>query len=120
MSKQTPKPRPGPGKRVAGAIYDAAGNSVVVDCYLPADAYEKVQQLQNETSSSQAAAFRTLIFRGAATLGFKDSVSAIDALAAANGGASDARAVHHLVRLGAGLDPILSNPPTPQPHESTI
>ncbi len=42
-----------------------------------------------------------------------DSVSAIDALAAANGGTTDARAVHHLVRLGAGLDPILINPPTP-------
>jgi hypothetical protein len=120
MSKPIPKRRPAPGKRVAGAIYDAAGNSIVVDCYLPADAYGKVQQLQKETSATKAAAFRTLIFRGAASLGFKNSVSAMEAVAAANGSASDARVVHHLIRLGAGLNPILSNPPTPQPHESTI
>jgi len=113
MSKQTSKPRPGPGKRVAGAIYDAVGNSVVVDAYLPADAYEQVKRLQEQTSATQAAAFRSLIFKGAKSLGFSDSVSAIDALAAANGKASDARAVHHLVRLGAGLNPILINPPTP-------
>jgi hypothetical protein len=112
-TKPIPKPRPGPGKRVAGAIYDAAGNSVVVDAYLPADAYEQVKRLQEQTSATQAAAFRSLIFRGATSLGFKDSVSAVEAVAAANGGASDARAVHHLIRLGAGLSPILSNPPTP-------
>jgi hypothetical protein len=113
MSKQTPKPRPGPGKRVAGAIYDAAGYSVVVNAYLPADAYEQVKRLQEQTSATQAAAFRLLIFQGATSLGFKDSVSAVEAVAAANGGASEARAVHHLIRLGAGLSPILSNPPTP-------
>jgi hypothetical protein len=113
MTKPTPKPRPGPGTRVAGAIYDAAGNSVVVDTYLPADAYEQVKRLQERGSTTQAAAFRLLIFQGATSLGFRDSVSAIDALAAANGGASDARAVHHLIRLGAGLNPILINPPTP-------
>jgi len=113
MTKPTPKPRPGPGKRVTGAIYDGAGNSVVVDAYLPADAYEQVKRLQEQTGDTQAGAFRSLIFKGAKSLGFSDSVSAIDALAAANGGASDARVVHHLVRLGAGLNPILINPPTP-------
>ena len=113
MTKPTPKPRPGPGTRVSGAIYDAAGNSVVVDAYLPADAYEQVKRLQEQTGDTQAGAFRLLIFKGAKYLGFCDSVSAIDAVAAANGGASDARAVHHLVRLGAGLGPILLNPSTP-------
>ena len=112
-TKPTPKRRPGPGTRVSGAIYDAARNSVVVDAYLPADAYEQVKRLQEQTGDTQAGAFRSLIFKGAKYLGFCDSVSAIDALAAANGGASDARAVHHLVRLGAGLEPILINPPMP-------
>jgi hypothetical protein len=113
MTKPIPKRRPSPGKRVTGAIYDGVGNSVVVDAYLPADAYEQVKRLQEQTSGTQAAAFRSLIFQGATSLGFKDSVSAMEAVAAANGGASDARAVHHLIRLGAGLNPILSNPPTP-------
>ncbi len=111
--RPTPRPRPGPGTRVSGAIYDAAGNSVVADAYLPADAYEQVKRLQEQTGDTQAGAFRSLIFKGAKSLGFSDSVSAIDAVAAANGGASDARAVHHLVRLGAGLGPILLNPSTP-------
>jgi len=110
MTKPIPKRRPSPGKRVTGAIYDGVGNSVVVDAYLPADAYEQVKRLQEQTSSTQAAAFRSLIFQGATSLGFKDSVSAMEAVAVANGGASDARAVHHLIRLGAGLNPILSNP----------
>jgi hypothetical protein len=113
MSKPIPKRRPGPGTRISCAIYDAAGNSSTVYTHLSEAAYQAVKQFQQETGDTQAGAFRTLIFRGAASLGFKDSVSAIDALAAANGGASDARAVHHLVRLGAGLNPILSNPPTP-------
>jgi hypothetical protein len=113
MSKPIPKRRPGPGTRVSGAIYDAAGNSVVVDAYLPADAYEQVKRLQGQTGDTQAGAFRSLIFRGAKYLGFCDSVSAMYAVAAANGGASDAKAVHHLIRLGAGLNPIFSNPPTP-------
>jgi hypothetical protein len=113
MSKPIPKRRPGPGKRVSGAIYDAGGKSFVVDAYLPADAYEQVKRLQEQTGATQAAAFRALIFHGATSLGFRDSVSAVEAVAAANGGASDARAVHHLIRLGAGLSPILSNPPTP-------
>jgi hypothetical protein len=113
MSKLIPKRRPGPGTRVSGAIYDAVGNSVRVDAHLSADAYQRLKLLQEKTGDTQAGAFRSLIFRGAESLGFKDSVSAIDALAAANGGASDARAVHHLIRLGAGLSPILSNPPTP-------
>ena len=113
MTKPTPKRRPGPGKRVSGAIYDAVGNSVRVDTHLSADAYQRLKQLQEQTCDTQAGAFRALIFPGATSLGFNDSVSAIDALAAANGGASDARAVHHLVRLGAGLDPILINPSTP-------
>jgi hypothetical protein len=113
MTNPTSKRRPGPGKRVSGAIYDAAGNSVTVDAHLSAAAYEAVKQLQQETDEPLAGAFRSLIFKGATALGFSDSVSAIDALAAANGGTTDARAVHHLVRLGAGLDPILINPPTP-------
>jgi len=86
MTKPTPKRRPGPGTRVSGAIYDAAGNSVVVDAYLPADAYEQVKRLQEQTGDTQAGAFRSLIFKGAKYLGFCDSVSAIDALAAANAG----------------------------------
>ena len=113
MTKPTSKRRPGPGKRVSGAIYDAAGNSVTVYAHLSADAYQRLKKLQEQTSDTQAGAFRSLIFRGAKSLGFLDSVSAIDALAAVNGGASDARAVHHLVRLGAGLEPILINPPMP-------
>jgi hypothetical protein len=113
MTKPIPRRRPGPGKRVSCAIYDAAGNSVTVYTHLSAAAYQAVMQLQQETDEPLAGAFRSLIFRGAKSLGFSDSVSAIDALAAANGGTSDARAVHHLVRLGAGLDPILINPPTP-------
>jgi hypothetical protein len=113
MTKATPTPRPGPGTRVSCAIYDAAGNSSTVYTHLSAAAYEAVKQLQQETGDTQAGAFRSLIFKGAKSLGFSDSVSAIDALAAANGGTSDARAVHHLVRLGARLDPILINPPTP-------
>jgi hypothetical protein len=113
MSKPIPKRRPGPGTRVSGAIYDAAGNSWTVYAHLSAAAYEAVKQLQQETGAPMAGAFRSLIFKGAASLGFSDSASAIDALVAANGKASDARAVHHLVRLGAGLDPILINPPKP-------
>ena len=113
MTKPTPRPRPGPGTRVSCAIYDAAGNSVTVYAHLSAAAYQAVMQLQQETDEPLAGAFRSLIFKGAASLGFTDSVSAMDALSAANGGASDARAVHHLVRLGAGLEPILINPPTP-------
>ncbi len=113
MTKPTTKRRPGPGKRVSGAIYDAAGNSVTVYAHLSADAYQRLKQLQKQTGDTQAGAFRSLIFKGAKSLGFSDSISAMDALSAANGGASDARAVHHLVRLGAGLDPILINPPTP-------
>ncbi len=113
MTKPRPKPRPGPGTRVSGAIYDADGNSSTVYAHLSEAAYQAVKQLQQETGEPLAGAFRSLIFKGAASLGFSDSVSAIDALAAANGGASDARAVHHLIRLGAGLDPILINPPTP-------
>ena len=112
MTKPTPRPRPGPGKRVSGAIYDAAGNSVTVDAHLSADAHQRLKQLQEQTGDTQAGAFRSLIFKGAKSLGFSDSVTAINALAAANGGASDARAAHHLVRLGAGLDPILVNPST--------
>ena len=113
MTKPTPKRRPGPGTRVSGAIYDADNNSVTVYAHLSEAAYKAVKQLQQQTGDTQAGAFRALIFRGAESLGFRDSVSAMDAVAAANGGASDARAVHHLVRLGAGLNPILSNPPTP-------
>jgi hypothetical protein len=113
MSKPIPKRRPGPGTRVSGAIYDAVGNSVTVYAYLSADAHQRLKRLQEQTDDTQAGAFRALIFQGATSLGFKDSVSAIDALAAANGGASDARAVHHLIRIGAGLNPILMNPPTP-------
>jgi len=113
MTKPTPRPRPGPGIRVSGAIYDAVGNSSTVYTHLSAAAYEAVKQLQQETGEPLAGAFRSLIFKGAKSLGFSDSVSAVDALVAANGGASDARAVHHLIRLAAGLSPILSNPPTP-------
>jgi predicted DNA-binding protein len=113
MTKPTPRPRPGPGIRVSGAIYDAVGNSVTVYAHISADAYQRLKQLQKQTGDTQAGAFRALIFRGAESLGFRDSVSAMDAVAAANGGASDARAVHHLIRLGAKLSPILSNPPTP-------
>jgi len=38
MTKPTPKPRPGPGTRVSGAIYDAVGNSVTVYAHLSAAA----------------------------------------------------------------------------------
>jgi hypothetical protein len=113
MTKPTPKRRPGPGTRVSGAIYDATGNSVTVYAHISADAHQRLKQLQEQTGDTQAGAFRSLIFRGAQSLGFRDSVSAMDAVAAANGGASDSRTVHHLIRLGAGLNPILSNPPTP-------
>ncbi len=73
------------GEIPRGAIYDAVGNSVTVYAHLSAAAYQAVKKLQQETDEPLAGAFRSLIFKGAASLGFSDSVSAIDALAAASG-----------------------------------